>query len=88
MTRPTKSFNIVALFHPTLLTTDTREATAAWFERVFGRTAIWQEDLFKDQPRRDGYSIDYSIFIPIQDVWLDAIDPARYEVAGQRRYPR
>lgn len=51
-----------------------------FFERVFGRPSTRLSTLSPSGP-------DHSTFTPIADVLFDSIDPRRYVVGGEQRYP-
>ena len=69
------------LYHPSHHVPDLAEAEA-FFSRVFGRSSTRLSVLTGAPPE-----LDYSTFTPIADVLFDSIDPRRYIVAGERRYP-
>lgn len=69
------------LYHPSHHVTSLAEAEE-FFARVFGRASTRLSTLTGASPERD-----YSTFTPIADVLFDSIDPQRYVVAGERRYP-
>lgn len=63
------------LFHPTVVDDDLADATD-WFQRACGRRGIrWEEewDLDKLKP---GYPVNYSIFVIMGDVVIDALAPS------------
>lgn len=81
-------FRVAMLFHPSHRVPDLGEAEA-FFARVFGRPSRMMHEVVP-QAVKDAtpdYPRDYCTFTPIQDVLFDTIDPKRYVVAGEQRYP-
>ncbi len=81
---------LAMLYHPSHHVPDLDRAEE-FFERVFGRPSTPLSALARPgadgQPARAGSVPDHSIFTPIADVLFDSIDPRRYVVGGERRYP-
>ena len=70
------------MYHPSHRVPDLDEAEE-FFLRVFGRSSVRLSTL--STPERA--MPDYSTFTMIADVLFDCIDPRRYVVAGEQRYP-
>lgn len=81
-----RPFRVTMLNHPSHHVPDLSEAEA-WFKRVFDRESISLAAILGDQPVRNDWPLDYSIFTLIGDVLVDSIDPRRYVVAGRQQYP-
>ena len=70
------------MYHPSHRVPDLDEAEE-FFQRVFGRSSARLSSLSTPERRMP----DYSTFTLIGDVLFDCIDPRRYVVAGEQRYP-
>ena len=70
------------MYHPSHRVPDLDEAEE-FFLRVFGRPSVRLSTL----STRGREMPDYSTFTLIADVLFDCIDPRRYVVAGEQRYP-
>ena len=70
------------MYHPSHRVPNLDEAEE-FFRRVFGRSSVRLSTL--SMPGRE--MPDYSTFTLIADVLFDCIDPRRYVVAGELRYP-
>jgi hypothetical protein len=77
------AYRATMMFHPSHHVPDLGEAED-FFRRVFGRDSIPMTILW--QGKRDS-GPDYSTFTPISDVLFDTIDPKRYVLLGEQRYP-
>ncbi|HEY4099199.1 MAG TPA: hypothetical protein VGM33_26990 [Baekduia sp.] len=76
------------LFHPSHRVPDLGEAET-FFARVFGRPSRMMHEVVPQEVKdaTPDYPRDYCTFTPIQDVLFDTIDPKRYVIAGEQRYP-
>lgn len=77
------------LYHPSLHVADLAEAED-FFRRVFGRASVRLSSMFGPGPDRavaGGAVPDYCTFTMVADVLVDSIDPRRYVVGGEQRYP-
>ncbi|MCW2982721.1 MAG: hypothetical protein JWR63_291 [Conexibacter sp.] len=81
-------FRVSMMFHPSHRVPDLEEAEA-FFGRVFGRPSRMMHEVVPQAVKEatPDYPRDYCTFTPIQDVLFDTIDPKRYVVKGEQRYP-
>ncbi len=86
MTTSDKGFKIVRMWHPSHNVLDLDEADE-FYQKLFGASSTNISAIMSSHPPREGFSNDYSIFTPVQDVLLDTIQPTRYIANGRQRYP-
>jgi hypothetical protein len=80
-------FHLVRLFHPTQHT-PSLDATAAFFQRFFGRPTSMAEPVLKSIiPPESGYPVDYCAFTSIREVCFDSLVPERFVLDGVQIYP-
>jgi catechol 2,3-dioxygenase-like lactoylglutathione lyase family enzyme len=82
------SYQVKMMFHPSHRVPDLQEADA-FFNRVFGRECKMMYELIPREVAEatPDYPRDYCTFTLIQDVFFDTIDPKRYVIDGEQRYP-
>lgn len=76
------------MFHPTLAVPDLEEARS-WFERVFHRPSVRWEERYDLTKINTDYPVNYSFFVHIADVVMDALCPALFRsgaLSAQDRY--
>lgn len=80
------------MFHPSHRAPDL-EIAAAFFAKVFGRPSRMLDEVLSAHESTSAektavdYPRDYCMFTPIRDVFFDTIDPRRYVIKGEQRYP-
>lgn len=79
------SYRVRYMYHPSLWVPD-REQSAEFFQRVFGRPSVKQED-FAHNWARPGYPNNYCIWTMIDDCWIDCIDSRNYVIDGKQIFP-
>lgn len=80
--------DIPMMFHPTLAVPDLEEARD-WFYRVFNRTSVRWEERYDLAKINSDYPLNYSFFVHVADVIVDALCPALYAtgaMSSQSRY--
>lgn len=80
-----RSLSVLMMFHPTEHVTDLEEAEE-FYRRVFGCESIPLASVMP-APSGGGHPNDYSTFTLVREVLFDSLDPKRFVVAGQQRYP-
>jgi catechol 2,3-dioxygenase-like lactoylglutathione lyase family enzyme len=74
------------MFHPTLIVDELPQATE-WFQRVFGRRGVRWEEKYDFSKLKGDYPKEYSIFIHLGDVVVDALCPALLDLPEGKEAP-
>lgn len=84
----TDRVDVPMMFHPTLAVPDL-EAARTWFERVFQRPSVRWEERYDLNKINTDYPVNYSFFVHVADVIVDALCPTLFTAgshAAQERY--
>lgn len=79
---------VTMMFHPTLAVADL-EAARTWFTSLFRRPAVRWEERYDLSLLNPDYPTNYSFFINVADVVIDALSPSMHRtgsMSGQNRY--